>query len=265
MLQAGSSQRQVAYALGVSQSVVSRFWNRYQASGSVLHQHSGGIQRRTTRREDRYLTMTARRNPFMSSTELQNGLHAATGTRISTQTIRRRLHEDNLVSRSAAVRIPLTAQHRQARLAWAQNHLPWTRAQWTAVLFTDESRFCMDFLDRRRKVWRQQGQRYAEQNVAEHDRFGGGSLMVWAGISMQGKTDLVLLQNGTMTALRYRDEILHSIVRPYAGAVGEDFILMDDNARPHRARIIDQYLQQETIERMDWPARSPDLNPIEHA
>ena len=40
---------------------------------------------------------------------------------------------------------------------------------------------------------------------------------------------------------------------------------MDDNARAHRARITDQYLEQATIVRMEWPARSPDLNPIEHA
>ena len=51
----------------------------------------------------------------------------------------------------------------------------------------------------------------------------------------------------------------------YAGVVGENFILMDDNARAHRASITDQYLEQATIVRMEWPARSPDLNPIEHA
>ena len=42
------------------------------------------------------------------------------------------------------------------------------------------------------------------------------------------------------------------------------YILMDDNARPHRARVVEDYLQQETTVRMDWPARSPGLNPIEH-
>ena len=92
---------------------------------------------------------------------------------------------------------------------------------------------------------------------AEHDRFGVGSVMVWAGISAQGKTDLI--DNGTLKALRYVNEILD------ACAVGENFILMDDNARAHRARITDQYLEQATIVRMEWPARSPDLNPIEHA
>ncbi|GFY20695.1 transposable element Tcb2 transposase [Trichonephila clavipes] len=43
-----------------------------------------------------------------------------------------------------------------------------------------------------------------------------------------------------------------------------EFRFMDDNARPHRANIVDEYLQSEDITRMDWPAYSPDLNPIEH-
>ena len=82
---------------------------------------------------------------------------------------------------------------------------------------------------------------------------------------MGGRTDLYVIQNGTLNGLRYRDEILDVYVRPYPGAIGPNFILMDDNARPHRARVVNEYLQNETIERMDWPARSPDLNPIEHA
>ncbi|GFU96419.1 transposable element Tc3 transposase [Trichonephila clavipes] len=39
---------------------------------------------------------------------------------------------------------------------------------------------------------------------------------------------------------------------------------MDDNARPHRADILDDYLESEGIPRMVWPAYSPDLNPIEN-
>ena len=101
--------------------------------------------------------------------------------------------------------------------------------------------------------------------IAEHDRYGGGSVMVWAGISAQGNTDLHVIDNGTLTAERYVNEILDVPVRPYAGAIGPDFILMDDNARAHRARITNRYLEQAAIVRLDWPARSPDLNPIEHA
>ncbi len=65
-----------------------------------------------------------------------------------------------------------------------------------------------------------------------------------------------------MTAQMYRDEVLDSIVRPYAGAVGEGFIVMQDNARPHTARICTAYLDQQGFEVMDWPSKSADLNPI---
>ena len=56
--------------------------------------------------------------------------------------------------------------------------------------------------------------------------------MVWGGISMEGRTDLYRLHNGTLTAIRYRDEILEPIVRPYTGAVGPGFLLAYNNAQP---------------------------------
>ncbi|GFU92884.1 transposable element Tcb2 transposase [Trichonephila clavipes] len=48
------------------------------------------------------------------------------------------------------------------------------------------------------------------------------------------------------------------------GAMGLQFLFMDDNAPCHRTVAAEQLLESEDIERMDWPARSPDLNPIEH-
>ena len=69
-----------------------------------------------------------------------------------------------------------------------------------------------------------------------------GSVMVWGGISWDGRTDLCVLHRGTLTAQRYRDDILDVHVRSYAGAIGDPFILMDDNARPHTAHAIQEYL-----------------------
>ncbi|GFT85529.1 DDE_3 domain-containing protein, partial [Trichonephila clavipes] len=69
---------------------------------------------------------------------------------------------------------------------------------------------------------------------------------------------------GTLTGVRYRDEILDPYVRLQAGEIGSDFILIDDNARSHRAVIVEKYLEGLGLERIEWPAQSPDLNPIEH-
>ncbi|GFT67692.1 transposable element Tcb2 transposase [Trichonephila clavipes] len=48
------------------------------------------------------------------------------------------------------------------------------------------------------------------------------------------------------------------------GSVSPDFIFMDDNAQCHRAVLIDDFLETENIQRMSWPASSPDLNTIDH-
>ena len=90
----------------------------------------------------------------------------------------------------------------------------------------------------------------------------GASMIVWAGICIDGQTGLQVIDGGSLTGLRYRDEI--EMERPFAGAVGDDFILMDDNAHPHRAHVVTDYSETESILRMDWTSRSPDLNPIQH-
>ena len=84
------------------------------------------------------------------------------------------------------------------------------------------------------------------------------------GISMEGPTDLYRLHNGTLTAIKYRDEILGPIVRPYAGAVCPGFLLVHNNAQPHVARACSQFLEDEEMYTIEWPPRSPDLNPKEH-
>ncbi|GFX77204.1 transposable element Tcb2 transposase [Trichonephila clavipes] len=88
--------------------------------------------------------------------------------------------------------------------------------------------------------------------------------MVWAGIMMDGHTDLHFFDTGSVTAQRYRDEVLEPYVRLFQGAVGPDFILRDDNAPCHRAVLTHDFLETENIERMSWPANSFNLNPIEH-
>ena len=90
---------------------------------------------------------------------------------------------------------------------------------------------------------------------------GGSSLHVWGGISHMGKTS-VLDQN--VTGAVYRRVLEEHLVSHGRAWYRNNWILDDDNARPHRARVVDVYLQEQDINHMDWAPFSPDMNPIEH-
>ncbi|GFW01154.1 transposable element Tcb2 transposase [Trichonephila clavipes] len=89
-------------------------------------------------------------------------------------------------------------------------------------------------------------------------RAQGSALTVATGIRISRQTVYRRLNHAGL------DEVLEPYVRLFRGAIGPDFIFMDDNAPCHRAVLIDDFLETENIQRMSWPANSPDLNPIEH-
>ncbi|GFV84788.1 HTH_Tnp_Tc3_2 domain-containing protein [Trichonephila clavipes] len=70
-LEGGQTQAEVAQAIGVSQSVISRIWNHFLETGSAGRRPGQGRRRATTPNEDRYLVLTVRRHRNMNATLLQ--------------------------------------------------------------------------------------------------------------------------------------------------------------------------------------------------
>ncbi|GFW88822.1 transposable element Tcb2 transposase [Trichonephila clavipes] len=105
---------------------------------------------------------------------------------------------------------------------------------------SNDSRFSLESDSGRLLIWRERNAIYHQSNTIERPNYRGGEIIVWAGISLGGHTDLYVFQGGTLTGVRYRDEILDPYVHPYTVAIGNDFILMDDNARPYRAVIVEE-------------------------
>ncbi|GFW65577.1 transposable element Tcb2 transposase [Trichonephila clavipes] len=188
----------------------------------------------------------------------------ATGRPISRFTVARRLHGGGLFARRPVRCVPLTPAHRRRRSLWCREHQNWRDNQWGRVLFTDESRFSLSSDSHRILIWRERGSRNHPSNIIERDRYGGRGVLVWGGIMLGSRTDLHIFDAGSVNGTRYCNEILLPYVRLFRGAMGLQFLFMDDNAPCHRTVAAEQLLESEDIERMNWPARSPDLNPIEH-
>ena len=115
--------------------------------------------------------------------------------------------------------------------------------QLSTVCFSDKSRFNLRLNDDRIFVYRHSGERYTDATIREHDRFYGGSVIVWEGITFNRRTQLYVI-NGNLNPQRYIDEILRPIVMPFLKRIGLRPIYQDDNARSHRARIVIAFVQQ---------------------
>ncbi|GFV67222.1 transposable element Tcb2 transposase [Trichonephila clavipes] len=225
-MKGGQTQAEIVQAIGVSQSVIFRIWNRFLETGSTGRRPEKGCRQAATPNEDRYLVLTARRHRNMNATLLQQHLRSATGITVSTQTVRNWLHGVGLYARRPMVCVRLTSRHRRDRREWATEHVNWRRNEWSNVLFSDESRFSVYSDNRRISIWRNNGSRNNPAFVHESVRFDSGGVLVYGGISIDGRTDLYIIRDGPLTARRYRDGILRPIVVPYVAEFGDDFILM---------------------------------------
>ena len=98
-------------------------------------------------------------------------------------------------------------------------------------------------------VWRQRNTAFRQEHIVDTTAFGGGGFTVWGCFSLNCKVDLYVL-DGTLTGQKYRDQILRPLVVPPFDCrpLASRQILMDDNARSHSARRVQDYLQQEAIE-----------------
>ncbi|GFW29121.1 transposable element Tcb2 transposase [Trichonephila clavipes] len=201
--------------------------------------------------------------PTQPSTRSGRKVHLPTSWRVGVPGRNGRLRGGGLYARRPVVCVPLTRQHHTARLQWCREHHNWTEQDWACVLFSDESRFSLSLDCRRQLIWRE-GYCLSSRKYPGKDRYPTCSIMVWTGIMINGRTRLHVVANGTMTGQRYIDEVLLPHVCLFRGAIGDKFVFMDDNATCHRTLAVQDCLDSEGIQRLVWPARSPDLNSIEN-
>ncbi|GFU68910.1 transposable element Tcb1 transposase [Trichonephila clavipes] len=137
------------------------------------------------------------------------------------------LHQSGLSARRPLLGLPLTQNHRRLRRQWCDERRIWA-SEWNKVVFTDESRICLQHYDGRIRVWRHRGERMLNSCVMHHHTGSAPGIMVWGGIGYHFRTPLVRIA-GTLNSQRYISEVLEPVVLSYLQGLATA-IFQQDNA-----------------------------------
>jgi hypothetical protein len=87
--------------------------------------------------------------------------------------------------------------------------------------------------------------------------------MVWAAFGFNGKTQIIFL-NGRQKAADYI-RVLADHLLPFGGEIGgRNWNFQQDNAPIHTAGLTKTWFRDNSVVDLNWPSRSPDLNPIDN-
>lgn len=148
------------------------------------------------------------------------------------------------------------------RLAWSKARRLWVQRQWDSVIFSDESKFDVCVGDSRTRVIRKRNEAYHTDCLRRAVKFPA-SVMVWGCMSSKGVGKLHFI-DGTIKAMDYVN-ILETNLLPSIPnlSTADEYIFQQDGAPPHTAKLTKNWFLSKNIPVLDWPASSPDLNPIE--
>jgi transposase len=258
----GVSSRKIAAQLNISHTSVNRI--RKQVIPDVPKPASGRPAKLTAtdkRGLVRMITSGKADNAVQITRELKNG----TNIEVGTSTVRRVLKEAGLTAVVKQKKPRLLPRHIRQRLDFALRHQHWTVEDWKRVIWSDETKINRLGSDGRDYVWKKPGSAITEQHIKGTVKFGGGSLMLWGCMTAQGVGYAARI-DGRMDAQLYAEILDDDFIKTlgdYELGVDE-IIFQQDNDPKHTSRIARKWFEDNGVEVLEWPAQSPDLNPIEH-
>jgi len=157
-------------------SAIRKIISKWRETRTVANIYKTGRARLTNRREDRRIVTMFEKSPKKSAFKASKELEKRIGTRVSETTIRRRLHEAGLKGRKPRKKPLLSIRNIRKRLTWAKEHVKWTDQEWSKIIWSDESKYCIFGNDGPSHVWRKNGEAPKPKNVIPTVKHGGGKL-----------------------------------------------------------------------------------------
>jgi len=284
MKKRGCSYGEIAETLGASKSTIHNIIERYNETGNLGERVRSGRPKISTVADDRLLVRIAKKNRRLPSHQLAKQWALSNGSTASPSLVRSRLISIGMEWKAAARKPRLSRKQRLARKNWCSQLKQWNFDTWKRVLFSDEMNIEVD--SRKNKVFirRMAHEKYNSDCILERTKQGSGSIGLWACMGYNG-IGCFKIFDGRLNRWRYI-EILEDCLLIYClKAINNQYfnkmeclitglwsvlngsmtlIFQQDGVPYHRALECFEWFNDFNITTLDWPANSPDLNPIEN-
>ena len=256
----GRSLKSIHEEFGYSKDTIIKICSRMEADGKWVRVKGSGRKCKIPRYMRTRILARVEEDRFATGQEI---LERAGVDNATERTVRREITRSGEFQNHIAAKKPFISETNiQRRLQWCLDHRNWTVDQWRRVLFSDESPYVLRY-NRRKRCWRRAGEKFSRKcciGTVKHDQ----KIMVWGCFASHGVGRLYLV-DGKLEQFQYahilEDEMMPSAQNLFPRGY---WIFQEDNDPKHTSHLCRYLLDTLGVNRLQWPAQSPDLNPIEN-
>lgn len=260
----GESVKSISQQFHINIRTVYSILHKWKQYHSLEDLPKTGRPTKVNDRTRRRLARMVLKNEVKTAPQLARNALSQDNISISSDTARNLLHKEGIKIMHTIRKPMLTPIHKRKRLEFALAHKNWTVDDWKRVIFSDETKISQFHENPRKIVWTKATKEINPKLIIPTVQGGGLNIMTWGCISRYGFHDLIRLDD------KVNAEGYTKVLKNYLLPAIEDYfqdqqcIFQQDGARIHIARIVQHFFEEEKIEVLEWPPRSPDLNIIEH-
>jgi len=262
----GASQAQIAKKLKLHKSTVGYTLKQDELrnEGQSLPQKPRG--KSYTDAEERLLLRHVRLNPKDTYQQVID----VCGLSCKKTTVKKILKKHGITNWRAKKRPELIEAHAMARLAWCLVRQGWTAEEWGLVCWSDECSVERGRGKRTEWCFRTPAQKWDKTMVQTYGTNKNMKVMIWGCFWDLGRSNCYIMDRDFESAkhgysARSYLEVCDAEVAPIFEELDDGYLFMQDNASIHRAHSVRAWFIAHGITQIgNWPAYSPDLNPIEH-
>lgn len=256
----GVPRRKMCKELNITTKTAVRWTKQYNETGSIASKKRKSVLG-TTEEERVNILNYVREKPLTNAAEIKRDLKL----KVTSTTIRRFLATNGIKHYTPVKKVILSDANKRQRLEFAKEYIKKDNSFWENVIFSDETSFTTE-KGHCKHVYRKTNTRFSNKNISQSDRSGRKCCSMWGWISAYGPGELTLIE-GSLNGKQYV-EIMEDIMVPTVRAMvfpkPQKILFMQDNCPAHKCKYAMKWFEnQKDITLINWPPKSPDLNPIE--